>query len=702
MRRERVGRSLTRARILGVLCASTVLGVAGSGAVAASASASLAGVGVWGNGNDTPVAVEGVIDASSVAAGAGFKMALLPSGKVAHWSGSTVSTFSELSEVKAISAASGGALSISGEGVVKAWGSQPSPSTEDELVSDSTWTPVECAEGASAVSQGSIDPEVPSKDKDLGVHDLALKEGKVLAWGDNEHGQLGDGSTSYSGACQEVSGLKEVIAVSAGGGQSLALLKGGTVMAWGEDEHGQLGDGKAGKKYDSDVPVAVSGLSHVVAVAAGGEDSFALLEGGTVMAWGNNRKGDLGLGEGAASSYDTPQAIPGLSEVTAIAASATGNSAADHNFALLSDGKVLGWGIGSGGDLGDGSTENRESPTAVSSIADVTSIAAGTESGVAAGPPFPIATGVVPAHGLVTGGNEVEITGQNLGEATSVDFGSHAAAILSDGETSITVLAPAQEPKKVNVVVTTPIGSSLTSRNDDYLYEPEGGIVEFGRCLSVGKGLGDYSKSNCTEASAGGKYEWTTEIANGGFTVADKETVDFETSSGTLVECRGAGGGSGEYSGSKSVGNLVLDFTECFEGTSKSNPKCTSAGAAEGEIKTVLLEGEIGYENVESDNVAIELLPVEGAGDFMTFECGSTAFEVRGEAFGGFTPVNNSNTSMKINFAGSKGKPRIEGFRGATGLYLEASRAGGAFAKMNIGVQLLLANEEAVEVNTVV
>ena len=290
------------------------------------------------------------------------------------------------------------------------------------------------------------------------------------------------------------------------------------------------------------------------------------------------KKEKLGLGEGSAPSYDTPQLVPGLSEVTAIAASATGTTAHDHNLALLSDGKVMAWGVGTDGDLGDGSTETKESPTAVSSIADVTSIAAGTESGVAAGPPFPIVTGVAPAHGLISGGNEVEVTGQNLGEATAVDFGSHAATIVSDSGTSITVLVPAQEPRKVNVVVTTPIGSSLTSRSDEYLYEPVGETLEFGRCLSVGKGLGDYSKSNCTEASAGGKYEWTTEIVKPGFTVADKETVDFETSSGTLVECRGAGGGSGEYSGPKTVSGVVSGLHRMYRRDLQIQPQVHQRG----------------------------------------------------------------------------------------------------------------------------
>ncbi len=90
-----------------------------------------------------------------------------------------------------------------------------------------------------------------------------------------------------------VSGLNGVTAIAAGLGHSLALLSNGTVMAWGSNEYGELGDRT---KTESDVPVAVSGLSGVTAIAAGGIHSLALLSNGTVMAWGSNVFGELGDG----------------------------------------------------------------------------------------------------------------------------------------------------------------------------------------------------------------------------------------------------------------------------------------------------------------------------------------------------------------------------------------------------------------------
>ena len=62
-------------------------------------------------------------------------------------------------------------------------------------------------------------------------------------------------------------------------------------MAWGDNEEGQLGDGKTA---NSDVPVAVHGLTGVTAIAAGAEHALALLSDGTVSAWGANGAGQLG------------------------------------------------------------------------------------------------------------------------------------------------------------------------------------------------------------------------------------------------------------------------------------------------------------------------------------------------------------------------------------------------------------------------
>jgi alpha-tubulin suppressor-like RCC1 family protein len=114
----------------------------------------------------------------------------------------------------------------------------------------------------------------------------------VLAWGANQGGQLGDGATERSDVPVGVSGLSGVTAVSGGADFSLALLSDGTVMAWGENGFGELGDGSTEEK--SDVPVAVSGLSEVTAIAAGGNHSLALLRNGTVVAWGEGSWGQLG------------------------------------------------------------------------------------------------------------------------------------------------------------------------------------------------------------------------------------------------------------------------------------------------------------------------------------------------------------------------------------------------------------------------
>ena len=93
-----------------------------------------------------------------------------------------------------------------------------------------------------------------------------------------------------------------------------ALAASAGASAWGDNESGQVGDGTTGDV--SRVPVAVSGLSEVTAVAGGAEDSLALLGSGTVMAWGDNEDGQLG--DGTTTSSDVPVAVNGLSEVSAI------------------------------------------------------------------------------------------------------------------------------------------------------------------------------------------------------------------------------------------------------------------------------------------------------------------------------------------------------------------------------------------------
>jgi alpha-tubulin suppressor-like RCC1 family protein len=229
-----------------------------------------------------------------------------------------------------------------------------------------TAKPVAGVSGAVAVAAGA-------------GHSLALRsDGSVLAWGENKHGQLGDGTESDRSTPAPVSGLSGVVAIAAGYNHGLALLADGTVRAWGENEDGQLGDGTTAKRL---APVPVSGLSGVVAIAAGAYHSLALRSDGTVMAWGWNREGQLGLGTtsgpekcgAAAEACSTKPARVGvLDGAVAIAAGYW------HSLALLSNGTVAAWGGNFYGQLGDGTETSSPAPVAVSGLlGGVTGIAAG-------------------------------------------------------------------------------------------------------------------------------------------------------------------------------------------------------------------------------------------------------------------------------------------------------------------------------------
>src|SRR5216684_2698434 len=198
----------------------------------------------------------------------------------------------------------------------------------------------------------------------------------AFAWGDNSAGELGNGTLTGSTAPTAVSGLSGVRAVSAAGRHELALLSSGTVLAWGDDTFGQLGNGIISANGSSEVPAPVPGLSNVTAVAAGEEHSLALLANGTVMAWGDNHEGQLG--NGSTSTSGVPVPVKGLSGVTAIAAGAL------HALAVLSNGTAMAWGQNESGQLGIGRHVSlQETPAAVAKITGVTTIAAGEEHSLA-------------------------------------------------------------------------------------------------------------------------------------------------------------------------------------------------------------------------------------------------------------------------------------------------------------------------------
>jgi alpha-tubulin suppressor-like RCC1 family protein len=201
-----------------------------------------------------------------------------------------------------------------------------------------------------------------------GYHSLALRtDGTVWAWGYNRFGQLGDGKLRpWSGTPRQVSGLTSVIAIAAGQDHSMALCSDGTVWTWGANSNGQLGDGST---LDRALPVRVPGLPNMQALAAGDSHSLAVDSDGTAWAWGANGQGQLG--DGTALARRTPVKVLGLSSVRDVAA---GQS---FSLALRTDGDVWSWGRNSSGELGDGTTTSRATAAPVPGLTSVRSIAAG-------------------------------------------------------------------------------------------------------------------------------------------------------------------------------------------------------------------------------------------------------------------------------------------------------------------------------------
>jgi alpha-tubulin suppressor-like RCC1 family protein len=209
-------------------------------------------------------------------------------------------------------------------------------------------------------------------------HSLALKsDGTVVAWGRNGSARLGNGSYATTTSPVDVSGLTDVVAVAAGAEHSVALKADGTVWTWGSSQYGQLGTGQS--NVSKSTPVQVSGLSGVVAIAAGDSHTLAVKSDGTVWAWGRNQY--FQLGNGSADSA-VPLQVANISNAVAVAA---GQS---HSMAVLRDGSVWAWGRNNRGQLGRGTysssgTLSDNSPAAVSQLTDVTAIDANFEFSMA-------------------------------------------------------------------------------------------------------------------------------------------------------------------------------------------------------------------------------------------------------------------------------------------------------------------------------
>jgi alpha-tubulin suppressor-like RCC1 family protein len=131
-------------------------------------------------------------------------------------------------------------------------------------------------------------------------HSVALRnDGTMWTWGHNDYGELGDGTTDWRSVPVQVSGLTGIAAIAAGPLHTVAVKSDGSVWAWGENGWGQLGVGTTSNFYPVPTPVQASGITGATAVAVGYGYTVALKNDGTVWAWGDNEYGQLGDGTSA-------------------------------------------------------------------------------------------------------------------------------------------------------------------------------------------------------------------------------------------------------------------------------------------------------------------------------------------------------------------------------------------------------------------
>jgi alpha-tubulin suppressor-like RCC1 family protein len=170
-----------------------------------------------------------------------------------------------------------------------------------------------------------------------GAHSLAVKrDGTVWAWGRNLEGQLGIGNQTAHFTPIQVPGLSGIASVRAGYSFSLALRTDGTATGtlwmWGNNDFGQIGDGTTATRYS-----AISQQSNVVAFTGGTVDAGAVLADGVGRTWGANFHGAAGDGTSNQAKY-SPVVVNTLTNLQTLV---IGDS---HTLGLTTDGVVWSWG----------------------------------------------------------------------------------------------------------------------------------------------------------------------------------------------------------------------------------------------------------------------------------------------------------------------------------------------------------------------
>lgn len=189
-----------------------------------------------------------------------------------------------------------------------------------------------------------------------GRHTCALtKAGEAYCWGMGRFGQLGTGSRSNAAVPVKVAGALRFREISAGGTHTCAVATSGEGYCWGGNWHGQLGDGTLASRSR---PVRVDLEGELSSISAGGVHTCAATRSGQAFCWGDRRDGRLGTGRVEVIDRPRPVDVAGGVAWRRVAAGGA------HTCGLTDGGRLLCWGRGTEGQLGDG-TGSRVDPAAV-------------------------------------------------------------------------------------------------------------------------------------------------------------------------------------------------------------------------------------------------------------------------------------------------------------------------------------------------
>ncbi|HEX3046849.1 MAG TPA: RCC1 repeat-containing protein, partial [Bacillota bacterium] len=174
------------------------------------------------------------------------------------------------------------------------------------------WILVIISSGCGSPTPKNLTPPIITAVAGGGGHTLALTSaGKLYAWGLNNKGQLGNGSTSNTDTPLGIalpSGVS-LVALAAGSAHSVALTKTGQVYTWGSNQFGQLGIGSADEPH---TPTLVPGLNGVIAISARYNHTVVLKDDGSVWAWGRNNYGQLGNNDALKQDRNSPVQVVGV------------------------------------------------------------------------------------------------------------------------------------------------------------------------------------------------------------------------------------------------------------------------------------------------------------------------------------------------------------------------------------------------------